>query len=181
MDAALVTGATAIFTGLLGYLGARLQYRGEESRIQVERDRLRLDQTRAQADQTAVAAQHLEQQLERRQRLYYDFLDSAEKAWSLSVRTDPLTGADLDKWWVGYQRARRQLLIGSAKAVVTASYQVNDALVEVYKGLASAVPETDAEQQENARLEVWRNHGTEVDSKIQDLQQAMRTDLDVQD
>jgi hypothetical protein len=181
MDAAVVTGATAVATGILGYLGARLQHGGEEARLDIERDRLRLDQTRAESERAVLAAQRLDEQLERRRLLYYDVLDTAENAWSLCVRHEPVHESDLDLWWVAYQRVRRQVRIGSASDVVEAFLDVNDALVHLFDHLLGVIRVTGAEDASKARISVWNEEKAALEPAMRELESAMRADLDVAD
>ena len=179
MDPAVVTGTTAVATGVLGYLGALLQHRGEEARVQVEHERLRLDQRRAESETAHIAAQRLDQQMERRRLLYSEFLAVTDKAWTLSTRHEPVQGEDLDAWWIAYQGVRRQLKIGAASAVVTAHQAVTEALVALFGDLVKAVAEEDPEAAWHARGAAWVTHHEAVEGAQLALEAEMRSDLDV--
>jgi len=179
MDPALVTGATAVATGLLGYLGARLQHRAERDRIEIEHDRLRLDRARLDAEAAALKVQRLEQQLDRRRLLYLSYLTAAEDAWTLCDRHEPVHETDVDVWWRRYQEVRREVEVGAATQVVDAFREVDAALIELFPALVRASRIEDAKASYDARLRVWLDHGGTLDERLAALQSAMRADLDV--
>jgi hypothetical protein len=172
VDPALITGGTAIATGMLGYLGARLQHRAES-------DRLQLDRTRLEGETAALHAQRLDQQLDRRRTLYLGYLDAAETAWTLCVRDQRVTESEIDAWWRTYQGARRELAIGGATAVVAAAGEMNATLSVLFPPLVDAAREADDRESHTARLAVWAEHGTTFDQRLGDLQAAMRSDLEI--
>ena len=172
VDPVLVTGATAVATGALGYLGALLQHGSERDRLGLERKRLEGETARLHADR-------LEEQRARRQALYLKFLGSAEEAWTLSSRRDPVHESDLDAWWRAYQGVRRTLQIGAASPVVAQAMELNTLLVNIFSELVSAVDHEDPEAARLARQAVWADHGQSFDGELQQLQQLMRTDLEV--
>jgi hypothetical protein len=179
VDAALITGATAVASGLLGYLGSLLQHRAEGDRIGIERDRLRLEQTRLERETAQVNDQRLAQQREDRRALYLAFLEVGERAWSLCTGYDEVPKSELDGWWRTYQTVRRQLLIGGASEVVAVAYEMNASLVAVFNSMAIALAKDDAEARFGARGSVWDEHGTAIDDQIQKMQRTMRADLDI--
>ena len=172
VDPALVTGATAVATGALGYLAAVLQHRSE-------RDRLGLERKRLEGETARLHAERLDEQRARRQALYLEFLGSAEEAWTLSSRSDPVGESDLDAWWRTYQSVRRVLQIGAASDVVAQAMELNGLLVDIFNELVSAVGEEDPEAARLARHAVWAGRGQSFDDELQHLQHLMRTDLEV--
>jgi hypothetical protein len=172
VDPALITGGTAIATGLLGYLGARLQHRGEA-------DRIELDRTRLETETASVKAQRLGEQLERRRTLYLNYLDAAETAWTLCVRDERVSESEIDAWWRTYQGYRRELAIGGAAEVVTAAGEMNATLSGMFAPLIEAARNTGDDDAHNARISVWREHGPTFDQRLGEIQAAMRADLEI--
>lgn len=172
MSAAFITGATAIATGLLGYLGALLQHRAERDRIGVERARL-------ESEGAARRSQRVEEQRERRRAIYLAFLEVAEHAWTLANGPAELAEPDLDEWWRRFQGVRRALVIGAASDVVDAAQEMNAVLLDVFYGLREAVREGAPEARRDGRNRLWNERGQAFDGALGTLQGNMRADLEV--
>jgi hypothetical protein len=178
MDAALITGATAIATGLLGYSGARLQHRAEQGRVSIEKDRVALERTRLEAEKEDVRADRLEQFMQEKRALYCEYLHNAELPWSLCSRHEPVSTHEVDEWWVGYQGVRRRLMMVACDAVCESSRSLDAEIADIFLDLIVAIREGDDEEDSHIRrAAVWSDHYDTVEGLRRDLETAMRADV----
>jgi hypothetical protein len=179
MDPALITGATAVATGVLGYAGARLQHRAERDRLTIESDRVSLERTRLEKELEEIKAARLEKVRDGKCSLYQRYLEKAEIPWSLCQRREAVKEQHLDEWWLDYQAVRRELKIGGSDEVVEGMLTFNGHIVALFVDLVEAVREDqdDEGQAMNARIAVWGVHRENFDSSLRALEALMRSDV----
>jgi hypothetical protein len=179
MDPALITGATAVATGLLGYSGARLQHRAERDRLAIDRDRVALERTRLEKELEQNKDARFEKVRESKCFLYQSYLEKAEIPWFFCQRREAVVEQHLDEWWLEYQAVRRELKISGSDEVVDGMLTFNEHTAALFVDLVGAVRqgEGDEDKAMNARLAVWSVHKVKFETSLRSLEALMRSDV----
>jgi hypothetical protein len=154
--ASAVTGATAIFAGLIGYGTAAGQRRLDERRIEREEresDAARNDRLR-----------------DGRRDLYIEHLNVVDEAWKV-YQEDP-TQERASAWWYHFNEIDNKLELLGSDSVRAASLAVFNALAAVRAEMDWGSPDASGEG-----VRAYATHGPQVHQARQHLLDAMRTDL----
>ncbi len=132
--ASLVTGATAVLSGFLGYSTARGQQLIERSRLNAELDRVRTERMHAELDRaTSVRAERDA----RREALYLEYLRVLDEYIAMVLATDDFVSERYVSWWQGFQALDNQMDLFATAGVVAANNDVYATLDAITQSVRS--------------------------------------------